>query len=160
MQFKNRANIINYFSSHNCNPMEPKKVAETTLTVIFPGSFDVLAIFFFSSWTISFASNWNTATDVAYKDIQHDLCITPLARPKHSCLGEVLGDRRAVISCDLGNSLHQLQKFQRKIYHFRSVNYHVACIYIKSCDLKPHHQHAKISYMLWSSAGYSYCLEC
>ena len=39
----------------------------------------------------------------------HDLCITPLARRKHSCLGEVLGDRRAVISCDSSNSLHQVQ---------------------------------------------------
>lgn len=90
--------------------MEPKKVAKTTLTVFPPGSFEVLAIFFVLSWTISVASNLNTAaTDVAYKGMWHDLCITPLARPKHSRLGEVLGDRRAVISCDLGNSLHQVQ---------------------------------------------------
>lgn len=38
------------------------------------------------------------------------VCNTPLARPKNSRLGEVLGDRRAVISCcDVGNSLHQVQ---------------------------------------------------
>lgn len=50
------------------------------------------------------------STEVAYKDMRHDLCITPLARPKNSRLGEVLGDRRAVISCcDVGNSLHQVQ---------------------------------------------------